>query len=138
MSTLRKEVTLAAAPQDVWEAVRDFGAVSQRLTPGVVTSSTLEADERIVTFATGVIVREVLVSADDDARRLVYGMISSPMNFRHYNAAIEVRTGNLGGSVLVWTVDLLPDELTQRVEDVMDMGAAAMQGVLGAPQPSGS
>jgi hypothetical protein len=57
----------------VWEAVRDVGAVHTRLAPGFVVDTRLEADTRVVTFANGLVARELIVDIDDDARRLVFG-----------------------------------------------------------------
>jgi Polyketide cyclase / dehydrase and lipid transport len=55
-----------ASPDDVWAALRDWGALRERLTPGFVTDVQLEGDDRIVTFFDGSVVRETLVDLDDD------------------------------------------------------------------------
>ncbi|MFE2959583.1 hypothetical protein [Nocardia tengchongensis] len=36
MATIRQEVVIEAAPEYVWEVVRDVGAVHERLLPGRV------------------------------------------------------------------------------------------------------
>ncbi len=36
MASIRKEILVEAAPEQVWDAVRDVGAVHRRLTPGLV------------------------------------------------------------------------------------------------------
>ena len=63
-------------PEDVWDALRDFGALHTRLVPGFVTDTKLDGDARIVTFANGTVAREVLVDCDDKKRRLVYAIKS--------------------------------------------------------------
>src|SRR3954464_12356048 len=50
MASIHKDIPLDAAPDRVWDAVRDFGAVHTRLAPGFVTNSKLDGDARIVTF----------------------------------------------------------------------------------------
>lgn len=50
MASIRNEVVLAARATEVWDAVRDFGALHDRLVPGFVTDCRLEGDTRIVTF----------------------------------------------------------------------------------------
>lgn len=70
MASIRKEIPLAAHPDAVWAAVRDFGAVHRRVFPGVLTDAHLDGDARVVTFANGLVVRERLVAIDDDARRI--------------------------------------------------------------------
>ena len=57
MASLYKEISLDARPEDVWAAVRDYGAVHQRVAPGFVTDCRLEGDSRIVTFANGKVSR---------------------------------------------------------------------------------
>jgi hypothetical protein len=130
MATLRHEIRVAAAPADAWAAVRDFGALPTRLVPGFVTACTLEEDGavRLVTFDNGLQVRERLVTNDDATRRLVYTAVNGRAS--HYNAAVQVLDAP-DGSVLVWTVDLLPDALAPAIDGMMAMGAKAMQHALG-------
>ena len=89
MASIHKEIPIDASAEEVWDAVRDFGAVHTRLAPGFVIDARLDGDARIVTFANGMVARELLVDCDDDRRRLVYAI---PPNERivHYSAAIEV------------------------------------------------
>ena len=51
MASIHKEILIQARPQDVWAAIRDVGAVHQRLAPGFVIDARLDGDARIVTFA---------------------------------------------------------------------------------------
>jgi Polyketide cyclase / dehydrase and lipid transport len=79
MASIRKEILIDAPPQHVWDAIRDFGAVHERLVPGFVVDARLDGDERIVTFFSGAVQREPLVDLDDQARRLVYATVDSPI-----------------------------------------------------------
>jgi hypothetical protein len=65
MASIHNDIPLNAPARDVWDAVRDFGALHRRLAPGFVTACTLDGDTRIVTFANGSVAREVLVDCDD-------------------------------------------------------------------------
>src|SRR5882724_767333 len=76
MASIHKDIIIDASPAEVWDAVRDFGAVHQRLVPGFVLDSRLDGDARIVTFANGTVARELLVDCDDTRRRLVYAVVS--------------------------------------------------------------
>ena len=67
MASIHKDIPIDAAPDDVWAAVRDFGAVHKRLAPGFVIDARLEGDARIVTFANGTVARELLVDLRRDA-----------------------------------------------------------------------
>lgn len=129
MASIHKEIPIAASAEAVWDAVRDFGAVHVRVAPGFVVDARRDGDARIVTFANGMVVRELLVDCDDDRRRLVYAI---PPNDRivHYNGAIEV-AGDCHGSCLVsWTIDVLPDALAPVIAAQMDLGVEAMQRTL--------
>ena len=65
MASIHKEIIIDASPDDVWDALRDFGALHTRLVPGFVTDTKLDGDARIVTFANGTVAREILVDCDD-------------------------------------------------------------------------
>jgi hypothetical protein len=70
VASIRRELVLEVRPIDVWAAVRDVGALHERLVPGFV----VENGARIVTFANGLVARELIVDIDDDARRLVWAV----------------------------------------------------------------
>ncbi len=53
MACIRKEIPIDASPEDVWAAVRDWGALHERLVPGFALDTRLDGEDRIVTFATG-------------------------------------------------------------------------------------
>jgi carbon monoxide dehydrogenase subunit G len=125
MASIRKEIPLDARAEDVWAAVRDIGALHTRLVPGFVTDTKLESGARIVTFANGMIVKELIVDLDDKARRLVWSAVGGRLS--HHNASAQVFADGDGRSRLVWTADLLPDELAGDIRTMMDHGAAAMQ-----------
>jgi hypothetical protein len=76
MASIHKDIPLDARPDDVWAAVRDFGNVHQRVAPGFVTDCKLDGDSRIVTFDNGNSARELLVTMDEERRRLVYAVVS--------------------------------------------------------------
>jgi hypothetical protein len=78
MASIRKEIQIDAPPEKVWDALRDFGALHERLVPGFVTDCRMDGEDRIVTFARGAVMREVLIDLDDDERRLVWSIVDGP------------------------------------------------------------
>src|SRR5436853_5593582 len=105
MASIHKEVRLGAAPADVWAAIRDVGAVHRRLAPGFVTDTRMDGDAaRVVTFANGFVVRELIVDVDDRARRLAYAAVGGRST--HHNASFEVLADG-ERTRLVWIVDVL-------------------------------
>ena len=75
MASIRKSLVVTAEPETVWAAIRDVGAIHERLARGFVTATALEDDTRLVTFANGMTVRERIVTIDDERRRLVYAVV---------------------------------------------------------------
>ena len=131
MASIRKETVIDARPDDVWAALRDFAAVHERLVPGFVTDCHLDGEgARIVTFFTGAVAREVLVACDDDARRLVYSVVESPMGSTHSNASGQVFAEGDGRSRFVWITDVLPDRVAPAVDQLMEQGIAVIRQTL--------
>jgi carbon monoxide dehydrogenase subunit G len=128
MASIHKDVRIDAAPDDVWAAVRDFGAVHKRLAPGFVISARLEDDARIVTFANGSVARELLVDCDETRRRLVYAVISE--RIKQHSASVQVLPDGPSRTHLMWIVDVLPDEIAPYIEAQMEKAALAMQAAL--------
>ena len=128
MASIHKDIPINCHPEDVWAAVRDFGAVHRRLAPGFVLDARLDDDARIVTFANGTVARELLVDCDDTRRRLVYAVVSERV--RHYNASVQVIADGEARAKLIWIVDLLPNDIAPYIDGQMDQAALAMQKAL--------
>ena len=128
MASIRKIISVGAGPQEAWEALADFAAVHERVAVGFVTGVRVEGGDRVVTFANGAEAQERLVSADGEARRLVYAVVKSDLGFTHHQASVEVVDGgdDTEGCRLVWITDALPDEVAPIVDALMDAGAAAI------------
>lgn len=129
MATLIKDITLDAPAEAVWDAVADVGAVHIRFAPGFVTNVELVPGARLVTFDDGQTLREDIVGLDHAHRRLAYS-VKSP-RLAHHNASFQVFDAGAGKARLVWTVDLLPDEIAPYMESRLEAGLAAAKDVLG-------
>ena len=128
MASIQKDIPIDAHPTEVWAAVRDFGAVHTRLAPGFVIEARLDGDARIVTFANGTTAREQLVDCDDARQRLVYAIVSERV--KHYNASVQVLADGAARSRMIWTVDVLPNEIAPYIDAQMDLGVLAVQKAL--------
>src|SRR5277367_6692057 len=102
MASIHKDIPLAASAHDVWDAVRDFGALHTRL-----------------------VARELLVGCDDARKRLVYAVISERV--KQHSASVQVIADGEARCRLVWIVDVLPHEIAAYMNGQMDLAAAAMQ-----------
>jgi hypothetical protein len=125
MASIQQDIQLGVGAERAWAAVRDFGAVHVRVAPGFVTDSRLDGDDRIVTFHTGAVATERLVTIDDDRRRLVYSVVDSPLGFTHHQASVEI-VGGGDACRMRWTADVLPDTIAPLVDGLMAQGAAAI------------
>ena len=135
MASIRKEIMIDARPDDVWAAFRDLGAAHQRLAPGFVTGCRMDGDDvRIVTFANGLVVRELIVDVDDSARRLAYSARGGRAT--HHSASFQVLSEG-ERTRLVWIADVLPHEVAKPIGEMMDAGCRVMQQTLATARARG-
>jgi uncharacterized protein YndB with AHSA1/START domain len=128
--SIRKEIQIDAPPEKVWDALRDFGALHERLVPGFVTDCRMDGPDRIVTFANGAVMREVLIDLDDDDRRLAWTIVDGP--YRHHQGVAQV-VPEEGGARFVWTADLLAeDDVVAQTEAAMTVGIETVKRTLEA------
>ena len=130
MASIRKEILTDAPAEKVWDAVRDVGAVHRRLVPGFVVDTRLEDGARVVTFANGLVARELIVGVDDEARRLVWAVVGS-RRLTHHNGSMQVFAEADAQSRVVWIADLLPHEVAPDIAGLMEQGLAVMKKTLG-------
>ena len=128
MASIQREILTKARPEEVWAAIRDIGALHQRLVPGFVLDTRLEPGARIVTFGNGTVLKELIVDLDEEARRLVWAAVGGRLT--HHNASAQVFPHGDNGSRIVWIADLLPNELTDAISEMMNQGAFVMKQTL--------
>jgi carbon monoxide dehydrogenase subunit G len=128
MASIHREMLVETQATDVWDAVRDVGAIHTRLAPGFVVDTRLEEGARIVTFGSGLVVRELIVDVDDEARRLAWSVVGG--SFSHHNASLQVFPDGEKRSRVVWIADLLPNELAGTIAGMIDQGMAVMKKTL--------
>lgn len=128
MASIRKEIQVEASAEQAWAVIGDFPQGPVRMAPDFVTASQAQGDVRVVSFANGVVAKERLVDLDQAARRLVWTIFDGPLT--HHNGAMQVFADGAARCRVVWTADLLPDDLAGRIDAMMTAGAAAMQRAL--------
>jgi len=126
MASIQREVLIDVSADALWSAVRDVGALHTRLVRGFVTDCRLEeGNARVVTFANGLVAREVIVNLDDEARRLVWSATGGRLV--HHNASVQVFALGPEQSRLVWIADLLPDAMAPAIGGMIEAATAAMK-----------
>ena len=80
MASIVREAVIEAPAARCWDAVRDFGALPERLARGFVTGLTMTGErERTITFFTGAVATERLIGIDEPSRRLAYTVTDGPL-----------------------------------------------------------
>ena len=133
MAAIRHEIVIEASPGQIWDVLRDVGAVHERLLPGRVAGCRIEGDQRFLTFPDGHVVRELIVAVDDRTRRLAYSVVAGarpPAEYHH--ASFEVRPEGDRAGRLVWITDVLPHSLADGIRIRMARGAAEMKAAIEA------
>ena len=128
MATICKEAEITRNAGFVWDAIRDVGAIHRRLVPGFVVDCKLEGDSRLITFANGMAVREIIVAVDDKTRRHAWSARGEPLT--HHNASIQVFAEGDDKCRVVWIADVMPNEVADTVGEMMLQGLAAMKRTL--------
>jgi carbon monoxide dehydrogenase subunit G len=129
MASIIKEIFIDAPVDAVWDAVADFGAVHSRFAPGFVTHVELIPGARMVTFGDGAVARELFLGVDPANRRLAYAVDTERLT--HHNASFQVIDAGDGKSRLIWTADVLPDDMGPYLSERMDAGLAVAGKTLG-------
>ena len=128
MASIRREVCIDTPAERVWDAVRDVGALHTRLVAGFVIDCRIDGEARIVTFANGMVARELIVDVNDADRRLVWAAVGGRLT--HHNASVQVFVEAAGRSRVVWVADLLPSELASAIAAMIEQGLVAMKKTL--------
>ena len=128
MAAIHKEIEIGKSAEFVWDAIRDVGAIHKRLVPGFVVDCKLENDARVVTFANGMVARELIISVDDELRR--HSWSARGANLIHHNASLQVFPAGHDNCRVVWIADLLPNEVASAIGDMIQQALETMRQTL--------
>jgi hypothetical protein len=104
----------------------------ERLVPGYVITTRLEGETRILSFANGAVVRELIVAAGVAADRLANAVVEGPMSLAQHYASLQVMGKGAARSRLVWTTDVLPHERAADIRVRVERRAAVIKRTLEA------
>jgi carbon monoxide dehydrogenase subunit G len=127
VATIHKEILIRAPVHAAWDAIRDVGEVHRRLAPGILLDARLDGDARVVTFANGLVARELIVTVDDEARRFAYASVGG--RAIHHNASMQVFP-HRDGTRFVWITDVLPDEIVESIRALVEQGSQIIKRTL--------
>ena len=130
MASIHRNVIIERSAAEVWDAMRDVGALHTRLVAGFVVDTRLAGRVRDVTFANGMKAKETIIDIDEQRRRVVWTATGG--NLTHYNASAQVFQVTDLSSEVRWIADLLPDEAASMIDAMIQQGLAAMKKTLEA------
>jgi hypothetical protein len=123
MASLYRDIPLNTDAASAWATLRDSRNIT-KVFAGVLVDVKVEGDLRSVTFASGNVVQERIVTVDDTRMRVAY-TVCGP-NFEQHAASMQIVANKADdGCRLVWICDFLPDDRRALVEPLMDAGCAA-------------
>jgi hypothetical protein len=128
MASVHREIVVARPVAAVWDALADVGALHTRLVRGFVTDCRLEPGARVVTFANGMVARELIVDVDASRRRIAWAVVGGRLS--HHNASAQAFAEGDAACRIVWIADFLPDEHAPAIAAMIDQGLAAMKRTL--------
>ena len=123
-----KKLQSSEAKNFVWDAIRDVGAIHKRLVPGFVVDCKLEDEWRIVTFANGMVVRELIIDVDDKTCRHSWSARGEPLT--HHNASVQVFSEGNDKCRVVWIADLMPNKVAEAIDQMIQQGLNTMKQTL--------
>ena len=130
MASIQRTVELSVSAEQVWDRLRDFYALHERLVPGFVTELRAEPGARVITFFNGLVAHELLVGSDDQTRRMSYAVVGGKAT--HHAASAQVFPEGPERCRFVWISDVLPDTLAEPIAKMMDHGILVIKTTLEA------
>src|SRR4051812_44232828 len=120
MASVYKEIAIENSAAHVWDCLRDFYALHERLVPGFVTACREENGARRITFFNGLVTLERLVSIDEAHLRVSYTVVGGKAD--HHHASVQVFAEGEHRCRLIWISDVLPDAVATPIEQMMEHG----------------
>jgi hypothetical protein len=106
-ASVRRQVRIARAPDDVWAIVGDPARIAEWF-PGI-ESATVDGDSRTIVTGSGLPMPEQIVTCDPLQRRFQY-RITAPM-FREHLSTLDVLDLGDGTSLVVYSADADPSTM---------------------------
>jgi carbon monoxide dehydrogenase subunit G len=101
------DVTVSAAPDEVWQVVGDFAGVKDFF-PGI-DSFRMDGDEDRMIGMFGMEIREHLLTRDEETRTISYSVVGG-VPIDSHRATITVEPEGEGSKV-TWAYEVTPDEM---------------------------
>ena len=135
MAEVREEGELGASVEEVWKLVGDFGGFIEAMGLPVTMEGEGIGQTRSIPMGAEPTV-ERLEARDEDAKRLVYSIVSGSLPVASYVSTMQLSPAGAGRTKIEWSSTFEPvgDAAAANavVESIYKGGIAAMQGRFGA------
>lgn len=128
MASVYREFEIGVSPDEAWKALRDVGRINQLIT--FLGEVSVEGDVRTCSLGDQGELNELIVSVDDERRRLAYSVLESPFGFEHHNASMQVDANGNGGSRFTWITDVKPDAAVPALSEALDAAVESIRHTL--------
>ncbi|MEO6712802.1 MAG: SRPBCC family protein [Mycobacteriales bacterium] len=117
MATIVREFRLDRPVDVVWKDFADVGRINKLI--DYLGEVTLDGNVRSCSIGDSGELEELIVSVDQERKRIAYAITRSPFNFQFHSASMQiVPDGDV--ACCVWTTDVLPDSLVGAVTEPID------------------
>jgi hypothetical protein len=123
MATIWWEAPISVSAEQAWATLRRVDLAYNLFSP-VQTEGTMCGDIRTVTFASGLVVRERIVTVDEARKRVAYTVLDDL--FDHHSASMQIVPVDGANCRFLWISDFLPDERTEMAAPLVQQGSAAL------------
>lgn len=111
MASVQTHITIDAPAEDVWNTVRDFGAIDQYVEAieNVEAQGTGVGMTRTLTLQDGAQIKERLEALDDEAHTLRYTIVEGPLPVQEYVSTMTVQPTGAQQCEATWNCAFEPD-----------------------------
>lgn len=128
MATIHREFDVEASADAAWAALRDVRRINELIT--FLGEVTVDGDRRTCELGDQGTLDELIVSVDDERRRLAYSIRQSPFGFTHHHASMQVEPNGGGGARFIWTSDVKPDATAPALAEAVDGAVESLRATL--------
>ncbi|PCI30084.1 MxaD protein [Candidatus Wolfebacteria bacterium] len=124
MSQIEETRVYSATPAEVWDKIGDPGKINEW--HPVIPKCETDGDNRTCTLSDGAVIKEQIISHDDEKMIYTYKILESPLPIRNYESSVSV-TPEGDGAKVTWAsqfevVDAPADEIEGAIRGIYVAG----------------
>ncbi len=131
MATIHREIPIDTTVEAAWSKLSDLQRVHGMLS--ILSDAVVDGDRRVCGLEGGGRLEELILSVDDDRRRVAYAIVDSPFGLDFHAASMSV-VADGDSARLVWTTDMKPDEAADQIAGLIESETENIQGFFAVAQ----